>query len=45
MKEYSEAQELSLGQRFLEKIIQIDFRIPKSSPSVVARFIEETLRT
>ncbi len=34
---------LTLGQRFLEKIIQINFHIPKSDPTVVRTFIDATL--
>jgi len=34
---------LTLGQRFLEKIIQINFHIPKSDPTVVRSFIDATL--
>lgn len=34
---------LSLGQRFLEKIVQINFRIPKTSPKLIADFISTNL--
>jgi hypothetical protein len=33
----------SIGKLFLEKIIQINFRIPDPSPKVFNKFIEETL--
>ncbi len=34
---------LTLGQRFLEKIIQINFRIPKVDPDVMASFVDAHL--
>jgi HEAT repeat protein len=34
---------LTLGQRFLEKIIQINFRIPRADPQVVESFIDANL--
>ncbi|MCL4299791.1 MAG: TIR domain-containing protein [Anaerolineae bacterium] len=34
---------LTLGQRFLEKIIQINFRIPQVKPEVMVAFIEANL--
>lgn len=34
---------LTLGQRFLEKIIQINFHIPKPDPTVVRAFIDATI--
>jgi hypothetical protein len=35
---------LTLGQRFLEKVVQINFRIPKSEPATVGAFIQNNLR-
>lgn len=35
--------ELNLGQRFLEKIIQINFRLPKVIPSMMEEFIKANL--
>lgn len=35
---------LTLGQRFLEKIVQINFRIPKSDPQVFSSYIQRNLR-
>jgi hypothetical protein len=34
---------LTLGQRFLEKIVQINFRIPKAESTTVASFVEANL--
>lgn len=34
---------LSLGQRFLEKIIQINFRIPRTDLAIITSFVEATL--
>ena len=34
---------LTLGQHFLEKIIQINFRIPRADPKVVESFIDANL--
>ncbi len=34
---------LTLGQRFLEKIIQINFRIPRADPKVVKFFVDANL--
>ncbi|HII07612.1 MAG TPA: hypothetical protein HA349_09960 [Methanotrichaceae archaeon] len=36
---------LTLGQRFLEKIIQINFHIPKPDPTAVKAFIDATLNS
>ncbi len=38
-----DTNELSLGQRFLEKIIQINFRIPKSTQDAVKDFINRQM--
>jgi hypothetical protein len=35
--------DLTLGQRFLEKIIQISFRIPKVKPAVIDSFVDANL--
>ena len=35
---------LTLGQRFLEKIVQINFRIPKSDPAIISSYIQRNLR-
>lgn len=37
--------ELTLGQRFLEKIVQINFRIPRVESRVVGSFIDASLDT
>jgi hypothetical protein len=37
------SQNLSLGQRFLEKIIQINFRIPRTDRELMVSFIEANL--
>jgi len=34
---------LTLGQRFLEKIVQINFRIPRADPKVVKSFVDANL--
>ena len=34
---------LTLGQRFLEKIVQINFRIPRAAPDVIQSFIDQNL--
>jgi len=34
---------LTLGQRFLEKIVQINFRIPRTDPAIFAKFVEVNL--
>jgi hypothetical protein len=34
---------LTLGQRFLEKIVQISFSIPKTNPEVIAQFVNANL--
>lgn len=36
---------LTFGQRFLEKIVQITFRIPQTGDALVSSFIESKLRT
>jgi hypothetical protein len=35
---------LTLGQRFLEKIVQISFHIPKADPKVVNSFVDANLK-
>lgn len=42
--EEKDVDELSLGQHFLEKIIQIHFRIPRSDEGTIKSFVESNLR-
>ncbi|KAB2860882.1 MAG: hypothetical protein F9K46_09265, partial [Anaerolineae bacterium] len=45
LDEEKEVGGISFGEKFLEKIVQINFKIPRISPEVAAAFIAQTLTT
>jgi hypothetical protein len=44
LKDVDDPGGLTLGERFLEKIVQINFHIPRPDPEVVKKFIEKNLK-
>lgn len=44
LKDVDDPGGLTLGERFLEKIVQINFQIPRADPEVVKKFIENNLK-